>query len=83
MRPDAERRPRREGGAQDAANVNARVTVTPLRRRRPAARRLPILATGHRDPLDGLAGPPIPDRPCARAVIGLDGRWRPCCRGAA
>jgi hypothetical protein len=64
--------------ALDTASV-----ATPMRRRREAARRLPILAGGDRDPLDKLRLP-ITRRPCARAVIGLDGQWHPCCgRGAA
>jgi hypothetical protein len=87
MPPDtAERRPRHEGGALDDAHgggITIRVTAPPMRRRRQAARRFPPLASGHRGPLDALAGLPVPGRPCCRAVLGPDGRWRACCGHAA
>jgi hypothetical protein len=51
--------------------------------RRKAALRLGPYAAGPADPLDGLAGLPIPDRPCCRAMLGADGRWRQCCRAGA
>ena len=81
----AERRPRREGGAQDAANVTAMVTASLLRRRRAASWRLPVLASGYHDPLDAeRAKKGYSHSRCARAVLGADGRWRQCCgRGAA
>ena len=88
--PDtAERRPRWEGGAQDAANVNDSVAealdiAADMRRRRKASWQLPPFANGHRDPLDALTGLPIPDRmDCCRGEFTPAG-WRPCCgRGAA
>lgn len=49
-----------------------------MRHRREAARRLPVLGDGCRDLLDKLRLP-ITRRPCARAVIGADGRWGQCC----
>ena len=84
MRSDkAERSPRREGSAQDGHGngVTAIVAVTPFRRRRAASWRRPPLASGHRDPLDGLAGVPVRAVRCARAVLGTNGVWRACCRG--
>lgn len=57
--------------------------ATPLRRRREAAWRLPVLAGGNADPFGALAGLPVAVVPCARAVVGMDGRWRACCRRAA
>jgi hypothetical protein len=55
----------------------------PLGRRREAVRRLPVLASGHHDPLDGLHGQPITGQPCCRAMLGADGRWRQCCEREA
>jgi hypothetical protein len=85
--PDrAERRPVAGGGAQDAANVKAMVAAAAdVRRRRAASWRLPPLASGHRDPLDALAGLPIADRgDCCRGEFTGNGRWRSCCgRGVA
>jgi hypothetical protein len=55
-----------------------------MRRRRDAALRLPLPASGHRDPLDKLAGLPITDRDdCCRGQFGAGGKWQQCCRGAA
>ena len=76
---------------QGRPNAKATVTAldtasvaTPLRRRRgEAARRLPVLPSGHRDPLDELRRPGRRPGRCARAVLGADGRWRQCCRGMA
>jgi hypothetical protein len=87
-----ERRPRREGGAPDDAHGDGNVTdivtgatliAADMRRWREAAHRLPPLASGHRDPLDTLAGLPIVDRgDCCRGMFGDGGKWQPCCRGA-
>jgi hypothetical protein len=86
MPPNAERRPGK-GGVQDGhgeGNVTASVAASPFRRRREAARRLPVLASGYHDPLDEVAAPVRRDRRCARAVLTANGTWRPCCgRGAA
>jgi hypothetical protein len=75
---------RRLSAQEDARGdgTNGRMTAFSLRRRRSAAWRLPPLPSGHRDPLDGLRGP-ARVYACHRAVIGLDGEWRPCCRGDA
>ena len=97
MADTAERRPRQEGGAQDDAHggavVNVIVTNTTgtgttaaadMRRRRAASWGLPPLASGHRDPLDGLAGLPITDHSDrCRGMFGGGGKWQPCCCGAA
>jgi hypothetical protein len=94
MRPPdtAERRPG-GGGAQDGhggGNVNAilrdaTLIAAGIRRRRDAAGRLPPLAGGYRDPLDALAGKPIPRRAIeCPGMFGDGGKWQPCCgRGAA
>jgi hypothetical protein len=87
MPPNSERRPRQEGGAQDTANVTFSLTqdydaVSYMRRRRQASWRLSVLASGRHDPFDGIRRP-VADIPCSRAVVGLDGRWRPCCRRGA
>jgi hypothetical protein len=83
MTDTAERRPGR-GGVPDAANVNVMVNLD-LRRRRDAAWRLPPLDDGTRDPIDALAGKPIPQRPIeCPGMFGDNGKWKPCCgRGAA
>jgi hypothetical protein len=81
MLPDTKSSPRRATGGQDAANVTAIVTASPMRRRRATSWRLPVLASGLRDPIDALAENSPRPRRCARAVIGLDGRWRQCCHG--
>jgi hypothetical protein len=53
------------GGLDDAHGGGITVRVaTPFRRRRETARRLPALGGGHRDPLDKLAGLPIPTTTC-------------------
>jgi hypothetical protein len=86
MPPDtAERRPVDGGGAQDAANVEARVAAAAnVRCRRAASWRLPPPETGRRDPLDQLAGLPITDRgDYCGGMYGDGGKWQPCCRGAA
>jgi len=55
-----------------------------VRRRREASDRLPPLASGYRDPMDMLAGLPIPARPQpCRGMFGANGNWQLCCRGAA
>jgi hypothetical protein len=88
--PEAERRPRREGGVQnddhgDGNVLNATVAPAAMRSRREAAHRLPPLASGYRDPIDMLADLPVADRAdCCRGMYEGNGRWRPCCgRGAA
>jgi hypothetical protein len=93
MRPPdtAERRPG-GGGVQDGhggGNVNAilrdaTLIAADIRRRRDAAHRLPPLASGYRDPIDALAELIGPDRAdCCRGMYGNNGKWQPCCRGAA
>ena len=79
----AERRPVAGTGVQSDARggISTMVAVTPFRRRRAASWRRPPLASGHRDPLDGLAGVPVRAVRCARAVLGTNGVWRACCRG--
>lgn len=63
MAGNEERRPADGGGAQDAANVSTIAKgadvdvpelIEQLQRRREAARRLPVLACGHADPIDCL-----------------------------
>jgi hypothetical protein len=86
MANTAERRPVDRGGAPDdyRGDGNTCRVATPLRRRREAAWRLPLLDSGYCDPLGELAGLPITVQPCCRAMLGADGRWRQCCgRGAA
>ena len=85
--PDKPRgRPAKAASRDDAhgGSIEDSVTVGYLRRRREAAWRLPVLASGYRDPLNALAG--LPHRrsePCCRAVLTAAGTWGPCCRGAA
>jgi hypothetical protein len=66
-----------------ASEAKTSVTASPMRRRRDASRRLPVLASGYHDPLDGLRRPVRWPGWCCRAVLGADGRWRQCCRGDA
>jgi hypothetical protein len=89
MPPDKPRtRPTARTGSHNDARgdgTTGRITVAAdKRRRREAAGRLPPIATGYRDPLDALAGLPIPahPQPC-RGMFGAGGKWQPCCRGAA
>jgi hypothetical protein len=90
MAPDTrERRPRPEGGAQDAANVTARVASGEAGGRELAALRCWTWRAWH------LCGCPTaddcllhktllihPEQPC-RGMFGDGGKWQPCCRGAA
>jgi hypothetical protein len=77
--PEARPNVKVTGTALDAASV-----ATPMRRRREAAWRLPVLASGHHDPLDEARRPIRRPGRCARAVLTANGTWRPCCgRGAA
>lgn len=85
MPPDKERRPpgQEKAADQDAHGGGIKATIATaadMRRRREAAHRLPTFATGYRDPIDTLAGLPIPARPQpCRGEFGDGGRWRPCC----
>jgi hypothetical protein len=78
-----ERRPG-EGGVQDDdhGGIKGSLAVAAgIRRRRDAAWRLPPLASAYRDPIDMLAGLPIPARPQpCRGMFGSGGKWQPCCR---
>lgn len=80
-----ERHPRAKGGALDGYTSMPRVAAEQVRRRREAARRLPALDSGQRDPLYDLAALPIrADEPCSRGQLGPGGTWLPCCgRGVA
>lgn len=88
MPPDKERRPpgQEKAADQDAhgGGINATIaTAADMRRRRKAAHRLPPLATGYRDPIDMLAGLPVPARPQPCRGELTPAGWRPCCgRGA-
>jgi hypothetical protein len=86
MQPDSRIGPdTTPGRSQDPAASEAKISVvaSPMRCRRQASLRLPLLAGGHRDPLDNLARPPRRPGPCCRAVLSADGVWRQCCRRAA
>ena len=79
MPPDKRNRGRR----QPPQTATARVTAGQLRRRRDGADRLAPLPSGHCDPLDALAGLPVPRAcPCLGAEFTAGG-VRPCCRDAA
>jgi hypothetical protein len=64
-----------------ASKADTSLTPSPMRRRRDASRRLPVLAGGYHDPLDGERRAPRRPGRCARAILGANGVWRPCCRG--
>jgi len=88
MAPDTrERRPARGGVPGDAHGdgIGVRITASAgLRRRRAASWRFPPFDSGHRDPLDKLAGLPIDRRAeVCRGEFGAGGKWRPCCRRGA
>jgi hypothetical protein len=74
-----------QNAAPAEAASRTRRTSTPmvsqdLRRRRDAAWRLPPLEDGTRDPIDALAGKPIPRRPIeCPGMFGDNGKWKPCC----
>ena len=76
--PEARPNVKVTGTALDSPSV-----ATPMRLRREASRRLPVLGDGHHDPLDTVRRPARRPGPCARAVLTANGTWRPCCRGAA
>jgi hypothetical protein len=67
-----------QGNATSGAGTS--VTVSPMRRRRDAANRLPVLPSGYHDPLDEARQPVKQPGTCDRAVLGADGKWRRCCR---
>jgi hypothetical protein len=85
MAPDTrQRRPHHKGAATVDQATDDLTVAGEIRRRREAAHRLPPLGSGYRDPLDELAGLPITDRGDAcRGMFTGNGRWVPCCRGAA
>jgi hypothetical protein len=58
--------------------------MTPFRRRREASLRLGPFGDGPADPLDDIAGLPIPVTSECPGMFGADGRWQPHCgHGAA
>lgn len=79
MTPEKPRGRPTAGAAPSIADDDA----ASLQRRRDAALRLPPLASGHRDPLDALAGLPVgADWVCHGVERGSNGWRRCCCNGA-